>query len=135
MHLILYDGLCGLCNRFNRFVLARDSDAHFQFASLQSPLGRSLADRFGFDPTAPEAVLVVTNHELESARLRMKADAALFVLEQLPWPWRSAGVLRVLPRGVLDWGYDRIAHNRYRFFGRYDVCPLPEPRYRERFLD
>src|SRR5439155_12714427 len=116
MHLILYDGLCGLCDRFNRFVLARDVSQHFQFASLQGPLGRSLAVRFGFDPNAPETVLVIERYETPAARLRTKGDAALFVLEQLPLPWQWAGVLRALPQGALDWSYNLVARNRHRFF-------------------
>ncbi len=135
MHLILYDGLCRLCVRSNRFVLARDYAERFQFASLQSPLGRSFAERFGVNPDHPVTVLVVSDYTSEAPRLRVKGDAVLFVLEELSAPWRWAQVLRILPRGMLDWGYDVIARRRYRLFGRYNTCPLPEPAYRTRFLE
>ncbi|HEY3117324.1 MAG TPA: DCC1-like thiol-disulfide oxidoreductase family protein [Chloroflexota bacterium] len=135
MHLILYDGLCGLCDRFNRFVLAHDSAERFQFASLQSPLGCSIAQRFGEDSGRLTTVLVVSDYDGAVPRLHVKGDAALVVLEGLGGHWRWAHVFRILPRGVVDWAYDLIAHNRYRLFGRYDACPLPDPRYRARFLD
>ncbi len=134
-HLILYDGLCGLCSRLNRFVLARDSAGAFCFASLQSTYGRSLLVTFGRDPDVLETFYVVANCWTESPTLLTKSRAALFVANVLGRPWRWAGLFGVLPTPLLDWLYDRVARNRYRLFGRHDICPLPSPGHAGRFIE
>ena len=134
-HLILYDGVCGLCNRLNRFVLKRDRAAVFQFASQQSALGQSLLGRYGRDPAGLETFYVIVDYGSDSPVLLSRSTAALFVFKTLGGAWRLAAVLRVLPRKLLDRAYDLVARNRYRIFGRYDTCPLPKPEHRRRFLD
>ena len=74
-------------------------------------------------------------HGRPEERLLRKSDAALWILRALGGPWRAAAALRVLPAGVRDIGYDLVARTRYRLFGRYTTCPLPDPRHRARFLD
>ena len=134
-HLILYDGLCGLCNRLNLFVLRRDGAGAFKFASLQSELGQSLLRSFGRDPGRLETVCVVADYGAPSARLLRKSSAALFISERLGL-WRlAAAVLRIFPHRLLDWAYDVVARNRYRIFGRYEICPTPSPEHRSRFID
>jgi predicted DCC family thiol-disulfide oxidoreductase YuxK len=134
-HLILYDGVCGLCNRLNAFVLKHDTKAHFRFASLQSVGGRALLRQWGRNPDDLDTFYVLANFSSESARLFERAQAGLFVLKTLGRPWSWAGVLGVLPRSLLDYGYDAIAHNRYRIFGKYDRCMLPSAEHRGRFID
>lgn len=134
-HLLLYDGVCGLCDRFVRFVLARDRRGRFRFAALQGPVGRDLVAGFGRDPDRLEAVHVVVDYRSGTGRVLNRSAAALFVLGQLGWPWRLATVLRRVPAGPRDWCYDRVAAHRYRLFGRRASCPAPDPRYRDRFLD
>ena len=134
-HLLLYDGVCGLCDRFVRFVLARDHRRRFRFAMLQGPVGRDLVAAFGGDPDRLETVHVVVDYRSESGRVLTRSAAALFVLGQLGWPWRLATILRGVPAAPRDWLYDRVAAHRYRFFGRHASCPVPDPRYRDRFLD
>jgi len=134
-HLILYDGVCGLCNRLNRFVLKRDAAGVFRFASLQSNLGQSILRAHGKDPGSLETLYVVVHHGAKSPVLLSKSGAALFILETLRGPWRLAAVLRILPRPLLDWAYYLVARNRYRVFGRYDHCLIPSSKYRSRFID
>ena len=134
-HLILYDGVCGLCNRLNQFVLRRDHRAIFRFASLQSGYGQAVLRQFGRDTANLDTLYVIANHAHPDAALFAKSTAALFVLRELGGVWRWLAALRVLPRWLLDWGYDRIATNRYSVFGRYDACALPPPAWRDRFLD
>jgi predicted DCC family thiol-disulfide oxidoreductase YuxK len=134
-HLILYDGVCGLCNRLNQFVLARDPQRLFDFASLQSETGRSVVKRFGRNPDVLETFYVVADYRTGSPTLLTKAYAGLFVMRMVGPPWSGLGVLRLLPRALLDWGYDLAARFRYRLFGRYDSCLLPGPEYRSRFID
>src|SRR5262245_61109679 len=108
-HLILYDGVCGLCNRVIGFVLPRDARGLFRYAAIQSATGRRLLTSFGRDPNRLDTFFVITNYEDATPTLRSKADAALFIAGVLDWPWKLATLLRVLPRPILDWGYDRIA--------------------------
>ena len=118
-HLLLYDGVCGLCNRLIRFILARDPLGVFEFAPLQSRVGRELVTKFGGDPDFLTTFYVIANYRDETARLLSKARAGLFVLQVLGPPWSWAAVLRVLPDKLLDLGYDLVARSRYRLFGRY----------------
>ena len=133
--IILYDGVCGLCNRFNRFVLARDRVGRFRFAALQSALAGEILARHGRDPRDLDTLYLVLGHGQPGERLLRKSDAAFWILRALGGPWRASAVLRLLPVGVRDLGYDLVARTRYRLFGRYDACPLPDPRHRARFLD
>jgi predicted DCC family thiol-disulfide oxidoreductase YuxK len=133
--IILYDGVCGLCNRLNRFVLARDPDARLRFAALQSPLAAEILARHGRDPRDLDTLYLVLAPGRQDERLLEKSEAALWILRELGGVWRAADLLRVVPRGLRDLGYDLVARTRYRLFGRYDTCPLPDPRHRARFLD
>src|SRR5713101_9860777 len=134
-HLILYDGVCGLCNRLNRFVLLRDTRAVFDFASLQSATGRSVLQRFGRDTENLTTFYVVADYREESPTLLSKARAVLFVMKTLDIgsAWRHA--FRIFPDAVLDFGYDLIARNRYRFFGQSESCLMPSTEFRKRFID
>ncbi len=134
-HLVLYDGACGLCDRFVRFVLVRDRRRCFRFAALQSRVGRERLAAHGGDPDRLDTVCVVVHHASARERLLTRSAAALFVLGQLGWPWRLAAVLRRAPAMPLDWLYDQVAARRRRIFGRPAVCPAPDPEHRDRFLD
>ncbi len=135
-HLILYDGVCGLCNRLNQFVLKRDRRNLFRFAPLQGSLARQLLLREQRDPTDLDTVYLIANHESADPRLYAKAAAILFILGALGGIWSiGAALTRPFPRAFLDWAYDRVARNRYRIFGKYDACPLPSPQTRAKFLD
>ena len=134
-HLILYDGVCGLCNGLNAFLLPRDSSGLFAFASLQSLTAKALLARYGLPTENFNTFYVIENFRSESPVLLTKSRAGLFALTTLGGAWRLAGVLRVVPTPMLNIVYDWIARNRYRFFGRYDTCPLPAPEQRERFID
>lgn len=136
-HLILYDGVCGLCNRLIRFVLLRDAQGAFDFASLQSATGRSVLQRCGKDAETLSTFYVVTDYGMESAALLSKGRAALFVISKLKIGGVGPQVLRILPRWMLDFGYELVARNRYRVFGRMqrESCLLPSEEFRERFID
>jgi predicted DCC family thiol-disulfide oxidoreductase YuxK len=132
---ILYDGVCGLCHRCVRFVLKRDHEGVFRFASLQSSTGREILARHGIQPDALDTFYVVLDYKLASERVLSKSSGTLYTAARLGGVWKSATILRVLPQGVRDYAYDTIARHRYRMFGRYDSCPLSEARYRDRFID
>jgi predicted DCC family thiol-disulfide oxidoreductase YuxK len=126
---ILFDGVCNLCNRTVRFVLARDLRERFVFAPLQSEKGRELLSRVGFPADGPASIVLV-----EEGRFFVKSDAVLRILAGLSGPWSVLALLRVVPRGLRDALYDWIAKNRYRWFGQRAECPVPSPEQRRRFL-
>jgi predicted DCC family thiol-disulfide oxidoreductase YuxK len=134
-HLVLYDGVCGLCDHLVQFVLAHDPDGVFDFAPLQSDTGRQAVAREGGNPDALTSFYVVRDYRTSAARSLVKARAALFVANTLGWPWKIASAFGVLPTAVLDQGYDIVARYRYRVFGRFDQCMLPRPEQRKRFID
>lgn len=133
-HLLLYDGVCGLCDHVVQTVLARDREQLFDFASLQSPVSTALLARHRREPDALDTVYVVADYQTATPRLLDKGEAALFVATRLGWPWKAARPLGVLPRRLLNAGYDVVARYRYRLFGRYDQCVLPRPEHRARFI-
>ena len=134
-HLVLYDGVCGLCSRLVQFLLRRDRRRLFSFASLQSPVGQSVVERAGADSRELTSFYVVADYQTGASRVFSKSDAALFVAGALGWPWTAAGWLRPLPQRIRDWGYDAVAKHRYHVFGRHDQCVVPCPEFRGRFLD
>ncbi len=126
--LILFDGVCVFCSRWVRFVIDRDPERRFRFVPIQSDAGRALAARYGIDPAAPQ-----TNAVMWDGRIFFKSDAALTVLGQLR-ETRGLAVLKHAPRWLRDPAYDLIARNRYRIFGRTDVCMVPAGEDRDRFI-
>lgn len=126
--LILFDGVCLLCSGWVAFVIARDPAARFRFLAIQTPAGRRAAASLGIDAEAPESNAVVLG-----GQGLFKADAAIALLASLPgWGW--VRLLRAFPRPLRDWGYDRVAKNRYRIFGRTESCMLPSPALARHFL-
>jgi predicted DCC family thiol-disulfide oxidoreductase YuxK len=134
-HLLLYDGVCGLCSQLVQFVLKHDVRRVFDFASLQSAIGQAMVKKAGGDPLDLNSFYVVADYRTSEPRTFMKSDAALFVLDRLGWPWKAARSMRVVPAAVRDIVYDAIARVRYRVFGRYEQCLLPRPEFRQRFID
>lgn len=117
---VLYDGVCVICAWGFRFVAARDPDARFRFTAVQDPLGHQIAEALGLDTTFPESNAVVIG-----GIAYMKSDAGIEILSRLP-RWRWVRALRLLPKGLRDWVYDRVARNRYRLFGRTETCMVPD---------
>jgi predicted DCC family thiol-disulfide oxidoreductase YuxK len=129
---LLYDGVCGLCNRLVQFVLKHDTHARFRFASLQSDYAIRILQRHGLDPQDLNTLYVV---EEPGERLTARSDAVIFSLHELGGFWRAVSIaLRIFPKLLRDWGYGAIARHRYRIFGKYQSCPLPERKYEDRFL-
>ena len=135
-HLVLYDGVCGLCSRLVQFLLRHDRRRVFSFAALQSAVGKSIVERSGGNPGELASFYVVVDYRTTGAsRVFTKSDAALFVAGALGWPWRAARMMRLVPHAIRDRAYDVVVRNRYRVFGRYDGCLVPRPEFRNRFID
>ncbi len=133
--IVLYDGVCGLCNRLVQFVLRHDRDEEFRFASLQSPFVAEILRRHDLPPEL-SSVYVGLNYQEPGEQLLARSDAILFILRKLRKHWAFlGGFVALLPRALRDAAYNVIARNRYRIWGRYETCPLPEPKQRHRFLD
>ncbi len=125
---ILYDGVCVFCSRWIRFVASRDRNRRFRFTAIQSPYGTRLAQAFGVDPHDPD-----TNAVVHGGVARFKSDGALTVLGLLPgWSW--ARVLFAVPRPLRDAVYNLVARNRYRIFGKYEACFVPDAEFRGRVI-
>ena len=127
--LLVFDGVCVLCTGFARFVLTRDRKFAFRLTTAQSPVGQALMRHYGLDTQALE-----TNLVLIAGRPYAKLDTLAAAGMGLGAGWRLLSILRVLPRPLGDWLYDRIARNRYHLFGRHQRCMVPPPRWRERFI-
>lgn len=129
--IIFFDGVCNLCNGAVNFILDRDEENNFLFASLQSDKARQILHRYDYDPSRLSSILVVTRE----GRLLDKSDAALYIAKHLPGAWKFLTIFRFIPRFLRDLIYDLIAKNRYRLFGRRDQCRLPTPELKQRFLE
>ena len=127
--ILLFDGVCNLCNGIVTFVIARDPSAHFRFASLQSEAGQDLLRRHDLPVDDFESFILV-----EQDVVYQKSTAALRVLRHFTWPWRAAYSLIILPRFIRDAIYSFIAARRYRWFGKREQCMLPSPELTSRFL-
>jgi predicted DCC family thiol-disulfide oxidoreductase YuxK len=132
--LLLYDGVCALCNGVVQFLMKHDKLDQFRYAPLQSSLGREVLARFDIR-SFPDGVMLLTDALTPGEHLYQRSGAVAEALQQLGGPWRLAGrVLRLAPRRLRDWGYGMVARFRYRLFGRYDTCPIPPPEQRSRLL-
>ena len=134
--IILYDGVCALCNGLVRFVLKRDRADWFRFASLQSNLAREILSRHGLNPDDLDTFYLVLENGQPGEQILSRSDAAMRVLAELKgWPSVVAALMKIVPRFLRDFVYKLVARSRYRLFGKYDVCPLPAPGDRHKFLD
>jgi predicted DCC family thiol-disulfide oxidoreductase YuxK len=126
---ILYDGVCVFCSRWIRFIAARDVARRFRFTAIQSGYGTRLAPTLGIDPDDPD-----TNAVVHGGVAYFKSDGALAVLSHLPgWRWTSG--LRAVPKPLRDAVYNLVARNRYRIFGKYDACFVPDAEMRARVME
>ena len=132
--LVLYDGVCGLCNRLIQFLLKRDRHDRFRFAALQSDVASELLKRHGTDAVDLDTVYVVVNYGKPDERLLSRSDAILHLLQRLGGIWAFAAVGKILPRPLRDALYKLVAATRYRIFGKYDACLMPDERFKHKFL-
>ena len=133
--IVLYDGVCGLCNRAVQFLLKRDRHDRFQFASLQSDVAARMLQRHGMDAKSLDTVYAVLNYGEPNETLLAKGDAFLFFAKVIGGIWSVAQVGRIIPRPIRNWLYDFIARHRYQVFGKSESCMLPDPKQRHKFLE
>jgi predicted DCC family thiol-disulfide oxidoreductase YuxK len=134
--IVLYDGVCGLCNRYVDFILRRDHRERFRFASLQGAFGQRALATHGLPAEGdPSSIVLLESPGLPAERARVRSDAVLAVLTQLGGAWTLMAVFRLVPRFLRDAAYAFVARIRYQVFGRLEACPLPSASNRSRFLD
>ncbi len=132
--LLLFDGVCALCNGVVQFLLKHDRQEKLRYAPLQSALGREILDRLGIH-TFPDGVMLLTDALTPQERLYQRSDAVAAALTLLAQPWRLLGrLVKLVPRPLREFGYGVIARLRYRILGRYDTCPLPPLDQRRKLL-
>jgi len=126
---VLFDGVCKLCNGWAKFLIRHDRHHRVRLATVQSDEGRALLAWAGLPVDAFDTMAVIRDRHYW-----VRSEAFFEVVAQLPAPWPMLGLLRAFPRALRDWAYDRVALNRYRLFGKHDVCLLPTADHQRRFL-
>jgi len=128
--IIFFDGVCNLCNGAVQFIIKRDTKKTFQFASLQSAFAHDQLKEHQIDVTALQSIVLKSGNTIYT-----KSTAALRIAKQLSGGWPLLYSFMIIPAFIRDWVYDGIAKNRYRWFGKQDVCMVPTPDLKDRFLD
>ncbi|GAE32202.1 thiol-disulfide oxidoreductase DCC family protein [Alkalihalobacillus hemicellulosilyticus] len=126
--IVLIDGDCHICNQSVQFIIKRDPDAQFQFASLQSELGQQLLTNHKISSSTNSMVLIENN------RHYLRSTAVLRICKQLKGLWKLSYIAIIFPRILRDAVYRIVANNRYKWFGKKDQCPIPTPEMQKRFL-
>lgn len=128
--LILFDGVCNLCNGLVRFIIKRDPSGKFKFASLQSEFGRSQLVKFNLPLDILYSLIVIDN-----GKAMERSDAALHIAKHLGIPWNFFSLFKVFPKSFRDAVYNFIGRHRYSVFGKAEHCMIPAPGIKDRFLD
>lgn len=129
MHILMFDGVCNLCNGVVQFVIRRDPEGKFRFAALQSETGQDLLARFRLPLEDFETFVLI-----EQDRNYTKSTAALRMVRRITGLWPLLYIFIIVPRPIRDFVYGVVARNRYRWFGRQDRCMIPTEGMAERFL-
>ena len=128
--IILFDGICNLCNGSVIFILEREKHPVFQFAAIQSEAGQELLKWCALPSSYNQAVVYI-----ENGKVCLGSTAALKIGQNLTFPWSLlSSVGFVVPKFIRDWVYNQIAQHRYQWFGKNNVCMVPTESLRARFL-
>jgi predicted DCC family thiol-disulfide oxidoreductase YuxK len=127
-NIVLFDGVCNLCNRSVDFIIRHEKSHKLQFGSLQSDVGKSILSKSGLDKT-PDSVMLYVD-----GKLLVRSDAALAISTYLKRPYAYGIIFKYVPKVLRDSVYNLIAKNRYRWFGKKETCRVPSADERERFL-
>ncbi|MDB5328221.1 MAG: thiol-disulfide oxidoreductase [Phycisphaerales bacterium] len=126
---LLFDGLCGLCDRSVDFIIRHDRHHRFTFSPLQSPAGQAAIRRAGLTEQYFDSIVLIDGNTLYT-----HSDAVLNIARRLGWPWKLVYGLILIPRPLRDWGYRFIARHRYQWFGKREACRIPTPAERAQFV-
>jgi predicted DCC family thiol-disulfide oxidoreductase YuxK len=129
--IILFDGVCNLCNNAVNFIIEHDKKDVFRFASLQSETGKKLTSKRGIDPEVIDSIVLIE----PGVAYYQKSTAALEISKELSGGYSFLSYLSIFPEVIRDGIYDLIANNRYKWFGKKDACMIPTPELKAKFLD
>lgn len=133
--LVLYDGVCALCNTTVNFLLKVDRKGALAYAPLQGETAKEIFAKHAGAKASDQSVVFMQRGETDAFNFYHRSDAFIAILRELGGGWRfAAGILRLIPRPIRNRVYEAIAARRYRWFGKYEACPLPQPQVRQRFL-
>ena len=127
--IILFDGICNLCNGSVQFILKRDKNEKFLFASLQSDASKNILLQYNVKKNSLDSILII-----EDGQVYDKSTAVLKISRHLNWPWTMFSIALHLPLGIRDSVYDFVGRNRYHWFGKKDNCTMMIPEYKNRFI-
>lgn len=129
--IILFDGVCNLCNSSIQFVIKRDKKNNYKFAALQSDTAKILLNERGIDSSQIDSIILID----PNTAYYIKSTAALEIGKSFGGVWRLLSIFEWVPRPIRDWIYDLIAKNRYSWFGKQNDCMIPTPELKAKFLD
>jgi predicted DCC family thiol-disulfide oxidoreductase YuxK len=129
-NLILFDGVCNLCSALVQFVIRHDPAGKFRFAAIQSEIGGEIFQSHGLDPADLQTFVFVAE-----GKMFLRSDAAIEVVSRFGGAWKIFRIFQFVPKVLRDSIYSTIARNRYRWFGRKEICMVPTAEIKERFLD
>ncbi|MBR9919763.1 MAG: thiol-disulfide oxidoreductase DCC family protein [Bacteroidetes bacterium] len=127
---LLFDGVCNLCNGFVQFVIKRDPKAIFRFVALQTDVAQEMLEKAGYEGRSELSTVIL----IENDKLYTHSDVALKVVARMGGLWPVFGVFWIIPKFIRDGIYNWVARNRYRWFGKKEACMIPTPELRSRFL-
>ena len=128
--LILFDGVCNLCNTSVLYVIKHDNNERFMFAPLQSDVGKQIIEKFNVDTSNTDSILLYS----EAKGLSVKSSAALHIAKHLGFPRNLMTLFFIVPTFIRNWVYDFVARNRYKWYGKKDACMIPTPELTSKFL-
>ncbi|MEZ4916287.1 MAG: thiol-disulfide oxidoreductase DCC family protein [Chitinophagales bacterium] len=129
-NVVLFDGVCNLCNSSVQFIIKHDHKQVFKFSSLQSVFGQKILQQNNLNPTDFNSFIVLIN-----GKLYQKSTGALKVAKQLNFPINLAYIFIIVPSFIRDGVYNFVAKNRYKWFGKRDFCMIPSPNLKNRFIE
>ena len=129
--LILFDGVCNLCNSSVQYVIKHDKKQRFMFTALQSETGKKIIKHFNIDTRKVDSIILYTPEK----GITYKSTAALKVAAQLGFPTNILSIFLIIPSFISNWVYDVIAKNRYKWYGKKEACMIPTPELKSKFLD
>lgn len=129
--LILFDGVCNLCNSSVLYVIKRDYENKFLFAPLQSNIAKSITSEYKIDTNKVDSILL---YNPKKQKVYSKSTAALQVAKQLNFPTKLMAIFLVIPAFVRNWVYNYVAKNRYKWYGKKEACMIPTPELKAKFL-
>lgn len=127
---ILFDGVCNLCNHIVQFIIKRDKKKQFLFASLQGKTGQDVLKKFNLSANDFNSFII-----LEGDKIYTRSTGALRMLKKLGGGWKLFYGFIIVPKFIRNAVYNWIARNRYKWYGKRDECMIPTPELKERFLD